>query len=315
MLASIPTRKIRRCSKPSTPHIAAVLPKFVVLRQRVMDEVHGSVVWIRSRQSSSAAMVPGKLAVTGMNSPRSRVSHCREAKGSALTMHNPIPTHVLVHGFRSRMYGVLALIGLIMACSSSRVHAKDETPGQLVLSNTERVIHALSDRRAEFQSNPAALHQFIHAEFTQLFDRTYSARLVLGLDSRAASDVEMRAFVDALGDDLLNRYGNSLLKVHPGLNVRVVSETPLRNGTIIKVACLIDRRAGPPVEVDYLLHQNAGRWQAFDVIVEGISFVQTFRAMFVDELRSKSLAQITEELRDDRIQVKTAIPHRPSGKQ
>lgn len=229
--------------------------------------------------------------------------------------HDPATIHRNMHGFLCRcLPGVLVLIGLALTFAPHRVHAGGMTPGQLVQSNTQRVIHTISERRTEFQSNPAALHGFIRGEFAQLFDRVYAARLVLGSDGRAESDSDMRAFADALGENLMNRYGNSLLKVDPGLNVHVVSETPLRNGTIIKVMSLIDRRTGAPVPVDYLMHQTAGKWQVFDVIIEGISFVQTFHTVFAADLRTKSLSQITEELRNNKIQVKTIPTGRSSGK-
>jgi phospholipid transport system substrate-binding protein len=228
------------------------------------------------------------------------------------------PTAIQLHARdlrHPRLLGVLALIGLALICASPRASAAATAPAQLVQSNSQRVVHALSERRAEFQSDPAALHSFIRQEFAQLFDRVYAARLVLGLDGRTASDTDMRAFADALGDNLMNRYGNSLLKVDPGLNVKITSETPLRNGTIVKVTSLIDRRNGTPVQVDYLFHQNAGRWQVFDVSIEGISFVQTFHTMFAGDLRTKSLSRITEELRNDKIQVTTGANFRSSGEQ
>lgn len=230
--------------------------------------------------------------------------------------HTSTASHFLAHKFLHRyLLGVMALIGLLFGGVAARVDAGEMAPGQLVKSNTQRVIHALSERRAEFQSNPAALHSFIRAEFAQIFDRVYSARLVLGDNGRTASDADLRAFADALGESLMNRYGNSLLKVNPGLNIKVTSEMPLRDGTIVKVMSLIDRTTGAPVAVDYLLHQNAGKWQVFDVVVEGISFVQTFRIMFADDLRAKSLAQITEELRNDKIKVNTGRSNGSSSKQ
>jgi phospholipid transport system substrate-binding protein len=176
------------------------------------------------------------------------------------------------------------------------------TPSQVVQETSQQVISTLSERRAEFQADPAALHAFIRGEFTTIFDRTYAARLVLGRNGRGASDADVRAFADALAENLMSRYGNSLLEVDPGLNVKVLSETSFRGGSIVKVLSLIDRKTGAPVAVDYLFHQNAGRWQVFDVLVEGVSFVQTFRTQFDDELRSRSLAQITADLRANKIQ-------------
>ena len=203
---------------------------------------------------------------------------------------------------RPRALGMLAVIGVAFVCAP-QVNAAGMTPRQLVLTDSQRLIHSLSERRTEFQSNPAALHAFVHDEFAQIFDQVYSARLVLGTASRTASDNDVRAFADALGESLMRRYGGSLLKVNPGVNVKVVSETRLREGTIVKVTSQIERSNGSPVQVDYLLHQSDGKWQVFDVMVEGISFVQTLRILFAEDLRTESLAQITSDLLNDRIRV------------
>lgn len=208
--------------------------------------------------------------------------------------------------FRRRFLATFALLGLAFVLAAPRVQAAVQSPGQMVLENSERVIRTLSERRVEFQANPEALHTFIRGEFTTMFDRVYSARLVLGRNGRTASDADVRAFADALAENLMKRYGNSLLQVDPGLNVKLKSEAQLRGGTIVKVMSLIDRKSGAPVPVDYLMHRNAGHWQVFDVIVEGVSFVQTFRSQFDEELHSKTLAQLTDDLRAGRIRVDTS---------
>ena len=204
---------------------------------------------------------------------------------------------------RQLLFPMLAAVGLVLALAATRVSAAGQTPGQLVQANSTRLLHALTGRRAEFNANPDALHAFVQGEFAQIFDRVYSARLVLGRNARGASDADVRSFSDAMAENLMNRYGNSLLQVDPGLQVRVTSETPLRGGSIVKVTSQVDRKTGTPVDVDYLLHQNAGRWQVFDVVVEGVSFVQTFRTQFGDELQSKSLAQLTSDLRLGKIRL------------
>ncbi len=200
-------------------------------------------------------------------------------------------------------FAAIALVGLALAGIAARAGASDQDPGRIVATSSQAVVHELSERRAEFQSDPAALHRFVRGEFAQTFDREYAARLVLGGSDIAASDSDVRTFADALADYLLDRYGSALLKIDPGLLVNVVSQTSLRDGTIVKVTSLVDRRHGAPISVDYLFHQRAGHWLAFDVVVEGVSFVQTFRAVFAEALRSKSLRDVTADLRSGRIQL------------
>ena len=85
------------------------------------------------------------------------------------------------------------------------------SPSKLVLDNTTRVLSTLEKRRAEFTKNRAALNAFVNSEFNQMFDRDYAARLVLGRHARGASDADVKLFSDALADNLMSRYGSSLL--------------------------------------------------------------------------------------------------------
>jgi len=162
---------------------------------------------------------------------------------------------------------LLSITALAFAGIAARADAADQAPGQLVQVDSEHMLHTLEQRRAEFQSHPEALHRFIRGEFSQSFDRVYAARLVLGDSNRTTSDADVQAFADALVDHLMARYGSSLLKIHPGLRVKVVSEVPLREGSIVKVATLVDRTNGAQLSVDYLFHQHVGQWKVFDVIV------------------------------------------------
>ena len=123
------------------------------------------------------------------------------------------------------------------------------------------------------------------------------------LAPRAAEATEIRAFADALTNNLVNRYGSALLDIDTGVNVAIKAETPHREGRIVRVATEIERRGGPPVPVDYLFHQVDEEWRVFDVIVEGVSYVQTFRNQFDPLVREKGIAGVTSDLREGRISV------------
>lgn len=172
----------------------------------------------------------------------------------------------------------------------------------VVLSQSTRVLTTLEQRRAEFKSNPAALKAFIKNEFNTAFDGNYAARLVLGVHGRGASDADVSAFADALADNLTARYGQSLLDFNSRLRVRIKSETPLPNGKGVRVSSEMLRESGDPVPVEYLLRNVNGQWKAFDVMIEGVSYVQTFKNQFDGPLRQKSIAQVTADLRAGRLQ-------------
>mgnify|MGYP000860778944 CR=1 FL=1 len=199
----------------------------------------------------------------------------------------------------------LALAMPLLAVAPADVHAQAAaaaaTPGKQVVDNGSRILNTLAGRRAEFQKDPAALKAYIDAELRNSFDRDYAARLVLGAHGRGASDADVRLFADAMTDNLMQRYGAALLSFEGKPRIRLKSETPLPGNRGVKVSTELLRDGANPVPVDYLVRDNNG-WKIFDVMVEGVSYVQTFRSQFDAPLRQKSIAQVAAELRSGALQ-------------
>lgn len=181
------------------------------------------------------------------------------------------------------------------------------SPSKLVLDNSTRVLATLESRRAEFTANRGKLRQFINSEFSTMFDRDYAARQVLGRHARGASDADVKVFADALADNLMARYGSSLLDFNTRLKVRVKSETALPRGLGVKVSSELIRSGGDPIPVDYLMRRAGSGWKVFDVMVEGVSFVQTFRQQFDAELQRKSIKQVAAGLRSGQLKADASI--------
>lgn len=193
----------------------------------------------------------------------------------------------------------------LLAFAAPPAFAEDEgaRPGAIVAERSNTLLATLVERRDQFRDDPAQLHEYVEGELREIFDREYSARLVLGIHGRGADAEAITAFAEALTDNLLRKYGQALLDVDPKVEVQVAGETPLRDGRIIRVASEIHRQGGAPVPVDYLFRETSQGWKVFDVVVEGVSYVQTYRNQFGEQLRSKSIAQVTRELAEGKIRV------------
>ncbi len=189
----------------------------------------------------------------------------------------------------------------------SAAAATQGSPSKLVLDNSTRVLAALETRRAEFTANRGKLRAFINGEFNTMFDRDYAARQVLGRHGRGASDADVKLFADALAENLMARYGSSLLDFNTKLRVRVKSETALPRGLGVKVSSELIRSGGEPIPVDYLMRRSGNGWKVFDVMVEGVSFVQTFRQQFDGELQNKSIRQVATDLRNGQLKPDASV--------
>lgn len=179
------------------------------------------------------------------------------------------------------------------------------TPSALIEATSDRILAEIKARREEFKANDAELQRFVREEMDKVLDQDYTARLVLGLHSRTATPEQIEAFGAALSDNLNRRYAKALLEVDGDTKIKVIGETALRGGKIIRAKTEVMRATGAPVAVDYLFRDVNGEWRAFDLIVEGISYVQTFRSQFDPLIREKGIDQVTKDLQEGRIEVDT----------
>lgn len=201
----------------------------------------------------------------------------------------------------------LALGALLPTAAAARPMAaagSQQSPAaQMVMTNSSQILATLQQRRAEFKASPAALRQYINVQMANFFDRDYAARLVLGIHARGASQADIRSFADALVGNLTQRYGSALLGFEGKPSFRFKSQTTLPNNLGVKVSTDLIRPGNDPTPVDYLLHNVGGKWKVFDVMIEGVSYVQTFRNQFDTPLRQKSIAQVAADLRNGSLQV------------
>ena len=201
------------------------------------------------------------------------------------------------------MKPLILALSLALACpllaatpAAAQATAPAASAGKQVLETGTRILATLQQRRVEFQKNPAALNAFIESELGASMDRDYAARLVLGPHGRGASDADVKLFADAMTDNLMQRYGAALLGFDGKPRIRLKGESPLPNNRGVKVSTEILREGGDPIPVDYYVRNNGG-WKIFDVMVEGVSYVQTFRSQFDAPLRQKSIPQVAADLR------------------
>lgn len=193
------------------------------------------------------------------------------------------------------------ILGFLLAASASLAVAAE--PADIVLERTRLVLDTIVEKRADFKQDPASLRAFVKTQLFDVMDRPYSAQLVLARHARGASGEQIEAFAEALADSLLRRYADALLDIDPGTDVRIAASTPMRDGQMMRVASRILRQAGEPVQVDYMFRKKGDEWLVFDVIVEGISYVQTYRNQFDEQLRRSTLDEVIAALRSGQIKV------------
>lgn len=177
-----------------------------------------------------------------------------------------------------------------------------ETPMTVVERIAATLDETMEQRRDELMNDRNALNAVIDDVVLRDFDTDYAALLVLGRYAREATPEQRTRFTRAFYDSLINRYGEALLQYTRG-SVRVLpfrGELNERRTTIRTQVMIND---GTRVPVDYAFRKTrAGDWKAFDVVIEGISYVTNYRNQVVAEISRSSIDAVIERLESQGIE-------------
>jgi phospholipid transport system substrate-binding protein len=72
----------------------------------------------------------------------------------------------------------------------------------------------------------------------------------------------------------------------------------------------VDARA-QETTLEYRLLKKDGRWKVYDVVIDGVSFVSTYRSQFDRIIKASSYATLVDRLRDPRTETRLTAPERP----
>ena len=168
-------------------------------------------------------------------------------------------------------------------------------PGQLIQTAASAMLKDLDAHRGEYRSNPGKVHVLVDQVLLPHFDTEYSARLVLGHHWTAASDAQRQRFIKAFYKSLLSNYGDALVDFTAD-KLKVFPYTGDANAPYATVRTQVRRSDGSQVAVNYSLRRTDQGWKAWDVVIEGISYVKSFRDDFSTEIDQKGLDEVIGRL-------------------
>ncbi len=197
---------------------------------------------------------------------------------------------------RNALGSLVLMLAAVVA--SPAMAAPAPTAQQVVEGAVTRIAGQLDNRRDQLAADRKELYALIDHELLPDFDTDYAGRLVLGKAWRDATPEQRKRFVDVFYDFLLRSYATAVLKFDQK-NFRILpARTAPENGRTT-VDTEMRMPDGNTVPVSYAMHETPAGWKAYDVRIEGISYVQNYRNQFNAEVAAKGLEALISRLEKD----------------
>lgn len=171
-----------------------------------------------------------------------------------------------------------------------------EQPSQMVQSVANEILKALDGHRAELRAHPQQVRTIVDKYLMPHFDAQLAANGVLGRFARKASPEQKARFIQAFKDSLIKNYGAFIVDFHS--HMLTVYPTHVKPGTEATVVRTYFTRAdGSKVPVFFDVYMTrSGGWKVFDLNVEGVSYVTSYRADLGPEIEQHGLEYVIQRL-------------------
>jgi len=194
--------------------------------------------------------------------------------------------------------GVIAAPAAVFAQSATPAPAPatTQTPVQIVQTIAHELDTTIAGHREELKNNKDKLISVIDEVFLPHFDIDYASILVLGQHAREATPQQRDRFAKAFYNSITHRYAEGLLNYTRGA-VKVLPFNGDLNDkrTVVRTEVVLDD--GKKLSVDYAFRKGKnGDWKAYDVIIEGISYITNYRNQVDAQIRKDGIEKLITSL-------------------
>ena len=207
----------------------------------------------------------------------------------------------------------VAFAFLLCAVAAPLALADTPTPDQVVQGIANDLGKAIEGHQAELKNDHDKLIQLIDGLLLPHFDIDYASILVLGQNARSATPEQRARFAKAFYNSIAHRYAEGLLNYTRGRVHVLPSKGDLSDKrTIVRTQVVLDD--GKTLNVDYAFRKTQeGQWKAYDVIIEGISYITNYRNQVGAEIQKSSLDALITRLETQGDKVLDAMEKEQKG--
>jgi phospholipid transport system substrate-binding protein len=171
----------------------------------------------------------------------------------------------------------------------------DQGPTEVVQNAAQGMLGDLDKDRDAYRHNPAKVGQLVDKYLLPHFDTAFSAQLVLGKYWRTATPEQRQHFIDAFYHSLLANYGSALAEFTAD-RLKIYPTKVEPDATRATVRTEVKRDNGDRVAVNYYLRKTPQGWKAWDVVIDGISYVNSYREDFGPQIEQQGIDSVIKRL-------------------
>jgi phospholipid transport system substrate-binding protein len=173
--------------------------------------------------------------------------------------------------------------------------AQDPAPLVMIKDISNQMLHELDKHLGNLKNNDKLVYGLVDRIIVPHFDLTSMSRSVVGRDHwQQASSNTQQQFTKEFTHYVIRTY-SSAIQSYDGETIKFF---PIRGEITDRVQIDSDLllKNGPPIQMQYRLIEQGGRWLIYDFSVDGVSVIKNYNSQFTGTLRQGGLDKLVQEL-------------------
>jgi phospholipid transport system substrate-binding protein len=198
-----------------------------------------------------------------------------------------------VQRYSAVMIAAAASLAVIAMVAVVRPAYADQSPTDVVGGLVNPALQILGDKSVPLKEKQEKLRQLVSGD---VFDYAAMARSALGLHWKELNDQQRQDFTQVFTAFLRDSY-ISRIQDSTGFQVKFLGESDLGDGRT-EVKTTIEQSNGKaPIQVNYALRKQNGKWLIYDVMVDNISIAANYRNQFNRVINNQGFDTLLADLK------------------
>ena len=185
----------------------------------------------------------------------------------------------------------------VLLCMAGVAQAEVVAPDELIRVTAQDVLDIVKQDKEIQAGNQKKLLELVDAKVLPHFDFVRMTQLAMGRHWRSASNEQKQALVTEFRNMLVRTYTKAFT-VYRDQTIELKPSKIAAGATEATVKTTISKPGAQPVPVDYEMRKTANGWKAFDVTIEGVSMVTSYRGTFATQIDQNGIDGLIKMLSD-----------------
>ncbi len=207
----------------------------------------------------------------------------------------------MIEGNRATIRKSVGLTGLVLLAqlyfSTVLAAAEIIAPDVMLKQTSDEVIAVIREKREQLKEDPTLVYDLVHEYILPHLDEVTIAKLALGKNWRDASREQKVEFINEFRNLLIRTYGKSLSEFSDQeITYFPVNIKEGEQKVVVKSEVL--QPGGPSIPVSYRMRIKDEQWKVYDLSIDGVSLVTSYRGTFDQEVRKGGIDGLLKYLKD-----------------